>query len=94
MSEKPWVRERRLKGVHVAAFDTRFDEGDVDSRLLLSLVKRFGYAAEPIQKKLEQKGGEAVLPAEGFFVTGEKGPLKDGELERAANWAAQILKSI
>ncbi|MCJ7682095.1 MAG: flavodoxin family protein [Candidatus Aminicenantes bacterium] len=85
---------RWLKGVHVAAFDTRFDERDVNSRFLLALVKRFGYAAEPLLKKLEKKGGEPVLPAEGFFVAGEEGPLKDGELERAVQWAELILKSL
>jgi hypothetical protein len=26
-----------------------------------------------------------MLPA-GFFVNGKEGPLKDGELERAAGW--------
>jgi hypothetical protein len=28
-----------------------------------------------------------VSPAEGFFVTGKQGPLKEDELERAAAWS-------
>ena len=50
----------------------------------------FGYAAEPILKKLEKKRGEAVVPAEGFFVGGTEGPLDEGELERATAWAQEI----
>ena len=38
-----------------------------------------------------KKGGELALPAEGFYVEGSEGPLKEGELERAADWARQIL---
>jgi flavodoxin len=80
-----------LQGIKVAAFDTRIAVEDVDSRILPPLVKLFGYAAEPIAKRLLKKGGELALPAEGFFVEGSEGPLKEGELERAADWARQIL---
>lgn len=31
------------------------------------------------------------MPPAGFFVNGKEGPLKEGELERAAEWARQIL---
>ena len=30
------------------------------------------------------------MPPEGFFVNGTEGPMKEGELERAAEWAKQI----
>jgi len=80
-----------LQGVKVAAFDTRIAVEDVDSRILPPMVKLFGYAAEPIAKRLQKKGGELAIPAEGFFVEGSEGPLKEGELERAADWARQIL---
>jgi hypothetical protein len=33
-----------------------------------------------------------VAPPEGFIVKGREGPLKDGELERAAGWAKGILE--
>ena len=83
-----------LKGVKVAAFDTRISTADVNSRLLNILVKLFGYAAKPIAYKLEKKGGSLIIPPEGFFVIDSKGPLKDGELERAADWAKQIIKTL
>lgn len=82
-----------LKGVDVAAFDTRISTTDVNSRLLNVLVKLFGYAAKPIADKLTKKGGELVMPPEGFLVKDSEGPLKDGELERAADWARLSIKA-
>jgi hypothetical protein len=32
------------------------------------------------------------VPGEGFFVNGKEGPLKEGELERAASWAKELSK--
>jgi flavodoxin len=82
-----------LDGVSVAAFDTRVSLEDVDSAILPPMVKLFGYAAEPIAKQLKRKGGDLALSPEGFFVNGTEGPMKEGELERAATWARQILKA-
>lgn len=82
-----------LKGVNVAAFDTRVDVEDVDNRLLTILVNLFGYAAKPIANRLQKKGGNLVMPPEGFLVDGKEGPLKAGERERAADWAKQVAKT-
>ncbi|GAI96433.1 unnamed protein product [marine sediment metagenome] len=57
-------------------------------------MKLFGYAAKPIADKLEKKGGGLIIPPEGFFIKDSKGPLKDGELERAADWAKLIIKTL
>ena len=81
------ISSNGLKGVKVAAFDTRISPTDVNSRFLDILVKLFGYAAKPIADKLERKGGELIISPEGFFVKGTEGPLKDGEIERAVDWA-------
>jgi flavodoxin I len=70
-----------LKGVKVAAFDTSIPKKDMPFFIRLG-----GYAAKPIAEALEEKGGELVLPPEAFYVKGEKGPLKDGEVERAGCW--------
>ncbi|GAG61701.1 unnamed protein product, partial [marine sediment metagenome] len=83
-----------LKGIKVAAFDTRISTVDVNSRFLNVLVKLFGYAAKPIAYKLEKKGGSLVIPPEGFLVKASEGPLKDGELERAADWAKLIIETL
>jgi flavodoxin len=82
-----------LKGVKVAAFDTRLDVSKVSSRVLPHLVKLFGYAAEPMAARLVKKGGSQAMPPAGFFVEGLEGPMKAGELERAAAWALQILSA-
>ncbi|MGQ9626995.1 MAG: flavodoxin family protein [Anaerolineae bacterium] len=71
-----------ISGINVAAFDTR---------LSTRLVGIFGYAAGRIADSLKRKGGTLIAPPEGFFVKGTKGPLKEGELERAADWAKQII---
>jgi flavodoxin len=73
------VSESAVKGVNVAAFDTR-----LSSRL----AGVFGYAAPKIASALETRGGKLVLAPEGFAVKGKKGPLVDGELEHAARWSS------
>ena len=91
---KAWLKTLgpdSLRGVKVAAFDTRADLKDVNSRVLPTFVKLFGYAAEPIANSLTKRGGALVIPPEGFFIKDKEGPLKDGELERAAAWAQQIV---
>lgn len=79
-----------LKNVKVAAFDTRFIEKDQNFAIRL-LIKTIGYAADKISRALVEKGGQQSVPPEAFFVTGKEGPLKDGELERAAEWAKKLL---
>jgi flavodoxin I len=78
------VTKPALQGINVAAFDTRITN---------KLVRVFGYAAGRIARNLKGKGGTLIAPPVGFFVTASKGPLKEGELERAAGWAKGMLES-
>jgi flavodoxin I len=73
-----------LKNKSVASFDTR---------LKTVFVKLFGWAANRIADALKEKGANLIAPGEGFFVKATKGPLVDGELERAAAWARGIAES-
>jgi len=75
------IPEHAMKGINVAAFDTR-----IPSRF----AKIFGYAADRIADALVLKEGTLAVPPEGFKVKGKKGPLEDGELERAATWGKGI----
>jgi flavodoxin len=79
-----------LDGKKVAAFDTRVNVDIINSKLLKFLAKIFGYAAEPILKKLVKKGGEKVLEPDGFCVKDSEGPLLDGEIERAKEWVRGV----
>ncbi len=83
-----------LEGVKVAAFDMRILLSDINSPILPPLVRTFGYAAKPMNDKLVQKGGEQAALPKGFSVEDTKGPLKEGELERAAEWARGIITDI
>ena len=77
------ISESAIKGINVAAFDTRFST---------RWVGVFGYAAGKIASNLKGKGGSLVASPEGFFVKGTEGPLKEGELEHAASWAKEVAK--
>ena len=85
------IPKNGLKGVKVAAFDTRLSTSDIESSAFRFLVKTGGYAAKRIVDRLKKSGGDLIMPPEGFFVEGAEGPLKEGELERAADWAKQII---
>jgi hypothetical protein len=45
-------------------------------------------------KTLARAGWRLVVPAESFFVGGTKGPLRDGELDRARRWEAELATRI
>jgi flavodoxin len=73
------LKPDQLRGVKVAAFDTR--------------VKLFihGNAAKLIGDALVRLGAMLVSKPEGFIVNGKAGPLAAGELERAKGWAKELL---
>jgi len=79
-----------LKGVRVAAFDTRMHLESIEKKSLRFIVKSGGYAAKHIAADLQKCGGQLALPSEGFLVTGEEGPLLEGELERAEAWGRAL----
>ena len=89
------IPQNSLKGVKVAAFDTRLTWSEISKTPVLAFfVKLSGdnaYAARSMTNSLKNKGGELIVPPEGFFVDGMKGPLIQGELERAAVWAKRII---
>ena len=85
------IPDDQLKEIKVAAFDTRFTQSKINKTPILPyFVKKYGYAAEPIAKALQNKGGDLAITPEGFYVAGKEGPLVDGELERAAAWARKL----
>ncbi|MBN2519847.1 MAG: flavodoxin family protein [Bacteroidales bacterium] len=82
-----------LNEVQVTAFDTRLSIPDINSSFVKFIVKNGGYAAHSIASHLQKKGGKLFVHPEGFLVTGEEGPLKEGELEKAEAWVKIILNT-
>lgn len=87
------VGGRGLKGVRAAAFDTRIEAAKVESGALKLLINTGGYAAPRIGDGLKKAGAIQIVAPEGFFVEDKEGPLKTGELERAAAWARSLLQA-
>ncbi len=69
-----------LRGLAVAAFDTRFN------------MPRWmtGSAACAIARALERRGAVRLGRPESFYVLGTEGPLAASEPERAAAWARRL----
>jgi len=74
--------EATVKGMKFASFDTRYSG---------RFVKVFGFAADRIAGALSAKGGQPASPPQAFLVGGKKGPLKEGELQRAAEWIKGVV---
>jgi hypothetical protein len=53
-----------------------------------------GSAAKKIASELEALGYRAVGEPGKFLVTDRYGPLKDGEIDRAREWGAQLAKAV
>lgn len=75
----------------IAVFDTRMRIDEKTPKILKVLEKRFGYSNDTIDKILLKKGITPTIPSEGFYVTGNEGPLEDSEMNRSAEWIKQIL---
>lgn len=71
-------------GPAVAVFDTRAHKPEL-------LV---GSAAHGMAQRLRKRGYRLVVEPESFFVRGTPGPLEDGELERAADWAKALVSEV
>ena len=78
------LSSEELRSLAVTCFDTRF-------RLPRLMT---GSAARVIARTLQEKGVSLLLPPESFFVKGTEGPLRDGELDRAAAWARMLIKEV
>lgn len=75
-----WLRltPRQLSRVKAAAFDTSLPD------------EKAGAAAAKIDKRLRNKGTFMLSPPKQFFVKDMKGPLVEGEIEKAKQWALEL----
>ena len=65
-----------------------------DTRMTNRIIRMFGYAAPKIAKSLGARGATQLVQPEGFWVKSGKGPLKEGELERASKWTENIANTL
>ena len=84
MGAREWIEALPLIGApDVAVFDTRAHKP----------VLLVGSAAQGMARRLRKRGYRLVAEPESFFVEGTPGPLEDGELERAVEWARSLVPS-
>ncbi|KRE82101.1 flavodoxin family protein [Arthrobacter sp. Soil763] len=72
----------QLKGVKAAAFDTR--------------VRMFvhGDAAKKMAHALRDSGADLISEPMPFYVKGSEGPLRPGEIDKAARWGKSLLEAL
>ncbi|WP_034621399.1 hypothetical protein [Cellulomonas sp. URHE0023] len=78
---REWLHqlEQPNRPVYSATFDTRIHSPHVP-----------GSAAVGAWRLLSKGGFELTAEAESFWVTGLRGPLRDGELDRAYEWGVSL----
>ncbi|SNR30993.1 hypothetical protein [Blastococcus mobilis] len=74
------------RAISAAAFDTRMDRP--------TLITKLDHAARTEEKLLRRLGATLAAPAEHFFVTDTKGPLVDGEADRARRWGQALAELV
>lgn len=80
-----WLEALPLLGrPAVAVFDTRANKPEL-------LV---GSAAHGMARRLRRRGYRLTAEPESFFVAGTPGPLEDGELARAGEWAKTLASEV
>ena len=72
------------------AFDTELPENIEDSK---NKDKNWS-AAEKIATKLEEKNLKQIMPVLKALVSGKKGPLVEGEIERTQEYANQLAEQL
>ena len=82
-----WLDAAQAVG-HVAgaAFDTRMDHP--------KLVTKLDHASRTEEKLLRKLGATLAVPAEHFTVVDAKGPLVDGEEDRARRWGQALAEIV
>jgi hypothetical protein len=83
-----WLDAVRVVGqdTRAAAFDTRSDHP--------KLLVKMDHASRTEEKLLRRHGLRIVAPAEHFYVADAKGPLLDGEQDRARQWGASLAERL
>ncbi len=83
-----WLEKVHVSGggISAAAFDTRGSDHP--------MLSRMDHAARTEEKLLHRAGAQVVAPAEHFFVADAKGPLVEGEEDRARRWGRTLAELV
>jgi hypothetical protein len=73
-------------GISAAAYDTRMDHP--------KLITAMDHAARTEEKLLHKLGATLAAPAEHFHVLDTRGPLADGEEDRARRWGQALAELV
>lgn len=87
-SNEPLLKELprgRLNGICTAVFDTSYK--------MSPWLKQFP-AAKRLKGGLKSLGGKMIVKPETFHVMESEGPLYEGEIERAQDWAAKLAQML
>jgi len=76
-----WLEALPAGQGRVAAFETRFKGSP-------------GGATGGILRRLEAKGYRRIAKGQRFLIKGTYGPLREGEIERARQWGAELAKAL
>jgi len=83
-----WLETVHAPGdrIRAAAFDTRGSDHP--------LLSKMDHASRIEEKLLGKLGATLCAPAEHFFVAGPKGPLVEGEEDRARAWGRTLAETV
>ena len=82
-----WLDTAHLRpGLSAAAFDTRMDHP--------KFITKLDHASKTEEKLLMTHGATLAAPAEHFRVVDAKGPLADGEEDRARQWGRALAEVV
>lgn len=88
------IRKFKYTDKKFFVFDTRAKMDSVDSKFLKCMVKRFGYAAEKMEKKLLRRKAIKILDYKYYYVKEMEGPLFDNVKGQINDDVSEILKNL
>jgi flavodoxin len=77
----------------VQSSTTKMRIATFDTRMKMKFAEKFGFAADRMADQLKEQGNIILSVPMGFIVNGQKGPLAEGEVERAEKWGRELAKS-
>jgi flavodoxin len=72
-----------VRAIPCAAFDSRVDKG---------IIRTVDRTAGMIAKRLKKRGFRRITEVASFYVEDMKGPLVEGELDRAREWGQELAR--